>query len=278
MSLHALEQQLHMAAKIGKVPKVVIPVDFSGLPCDYVELRKLADQYGFKIVQDASHAIGASYAGRPVGAKWADITVFSTHAVKIVTTGEGGIVVTDNDELAIALKRLRSHGMTRDRNQMTAPPEGDWVYEQLDLGFNYRMTDIQAALGSSQLTRLAQMQVARERLADRYDELLAGMPVIKPPRASDRRSSWHLYVVELLEGSRKQVFDAMRADGIGVIWALQRETFRMLKPTTTARSQYRCIQSSPTSSKTRWSAPCSGRLQIARPTPLLVNEPSAASQ
>jgi UDP-4-amino-4,6-dideoxy-N-acetyl-beta-L-altrosamine transaminase len=219
MSLAALETKLAAAAAAGKLPKVVIPVDFAGLSCDLREMRTLADRHGFSILEDASHAVGASYLGRPVGAL-ADITVFSFHAVKIVTTAEGGLLTTANDDYARKLRLLRSHGMVREPARMEAAPEGPWVYEQQELGFNYRLTDIQAALGASQLQRLERLQRERSRLADRYDRLLQALPVKLPARQPDRVSAWHLYVVELdadrTKRCRADVFGALREAGIGV--------------------------------------------------------------
>ncbi|HMP55288.1 MAG TPA: UDP-4-amino-4,6-dideoxy-N-acetyl-beta-L-altrosamine transaminase [Novosphingobium sp.] len=220
MSVAALEEKLARAAVEGRLPDLVIPVDFSGLPCDLREIRALADHYGFRILQDASHATGASYLGAPVGAAWADASVFSFHAVKIVTTAEGGMVTTQDPELARKLRLLRSHGMTRDPADLTQSPEGPWVYEQMLLGYNYRMTELQAALGLSQLKRLDAMHARRIELADRYDQLLADVPILKPARLADRVSAWHLYAIEIDESrtgiSRAALFDAMRSAEIGV--------------------------------------------------------------
>jgi len=220
LCVKALETKLSEAERSGTLPQVLIPVDFAGLPADLMEMRKLADKYGFKILEDASHASGASYLGHPVGSCYADATVFSFHAVKIVTTGEGGIITTQNSELASRLRLLRSHGMTRDASLMTEEPPGDWYYEQVELGFNYRMTDFQAALGFSQLKRMSQMREARTRKADQYDVLLADLPLRLPLRIRDRVSAWHLYVIEIdsdrTESTRRAVFDGMRYAGIGV--------------------------------------------------------------
>lgn len=221
LSVDALRSKLVAAAERGELPNVLIPVDFSGLPCDLREMRELADRYGFRILEDASHATGASYLERPIGSDFADATVFSFHAVKIVTTGEGGLVTTRSAELAQRLRLLRSHGMTRDTALLERPSEGGWYYEQHLLGFNYRLTDMQAALGLSQLGRLEAMQRRRVALADRYDEMLAGLPLVLPKRLPDRRSAWHLYVVELDEreagaNRRGEVYAALRAAGIGV--------------------------------------------------------------
>jgi UDP-4-amino-4,6-dideoxy-N-acetyl-beta-L-altrosamine transaminase len=220
MSVVELAAKLDRAEANGRVPKVVIPVDFAGLPADLREMRALADRYGFSILEDASHATGASYLGQPVGSRWADITVFSFHAVKVVTTAEGGLLTTQDAQLAERLRLLRSHGMTRDAAQMQAEPEGPWVYEQVLLGHNMRMTDLQAALGLSQLKRLDLLHAARCRLADRYDRLLADLPLLLPARADDRVSAWHLYAVEIdkrrSKVSRAELFAALRAANIGV--------------------------------------------------------------
>lgn len=220
MSVTALTAKLEQAAKDGRLPKVLIPVDFSGLPCDLKEMRELADRYGFKIIEDGSHATGASYHGRPVGGQYAHMTVFSFHAVKIVTTAEGGLVTTESDELARKLKLLRSHGMTREASDLEGASEGPWYYEQIALGFNYRMTDVQAALGLSQMKRLEQMATARVARANRYDTLLADLPVKLPLRFADRRSAWHLYAIEIdpvrTGATRAAVFHSLRDAGVGV--------------------------------------------------------------
>jgi UDP-4-amino-4,6-dideoxy-N-acetyl-beta-L-altrosamine transaminase len=220
LSVEELRRKLGAARAAGTLPRVVIPVDFAGLPCDLREIRALADEYGFSILEDASHAAGASYLGAPVGSRFADATVFSFHAVKVVTTAEGGMVTTQDAQLARRLRLLRSHGISRAAEELTRTPDGPWYYEQIDLGYNYRMTDLQAALGSSQLSRLPGMQKSRERLAARYDELLSDAAVILPPRIADRSSSWHLYAIEIDESrttrTRAQVFEHMRAASIGV--------------------------------------------------------------
>jgi UDP-4-amino-4,6-dideoxy-N-acetyl-beta-L-altrosamine transaminase len=220
MSVQALKDKLLQAQHAGNLPQVVIPVDFAGLPCDLREIRELADLYGFKILEDASHATGASYLDRPTGSDFADATVFSFHAVKIVTTAEGGIVTTRDERLAARLRALRSHGMTRNPLEMERDCEGAWYYEQQSLGFNFRMTEVQAALGLSQLARLDAMHSRRETLAERYDRLLTGLPVLKPPRLPDRQSSWHLYAIEVDEArtprTRAHVFQYLRDAGIGV--------------------------------------------------------------
>jgi UDP-4-amino-4,6-dideoxy-N-acetyl-beta-L-altrosamine transaminase len=220
LSVAALGDKLAGAERTGTLPNVVIPVDFAGLPCDLREIRQLADRYGFRILEDASHATGASYLGKPVGSQWADLSVFSFHAVKIVTTAEGGMVVSQDAELARRLRLLRSHGMTRYPADMEWPAEGPWVYQQVELGFNYRLTDVQAALGHSQLKRLDSMQAARQARADRYGRLLQGLPLKLPVSLPDRVSAWHLYAVELDEervpATRAEVFAALRAAQIGV--------------------------------------------------------------
>ena len=220
MSVAALSAKLEHAKRSGQLPAIVIPVHFAGLPCDLAPLRALADRYGFKLLEDASHAVGASYEGQPIGSRFADASVFSFHPVKIITTGEGGMVTTQNAATARQLQLLRSHGITRNAEdmQLTALPLGPWYYEQITLGFNYRMTDIQAALGHSQLQRLEAFHTARERLADRYDQLLAGLPLKLPARVpsadSKARSAWHLYVVEVVASNgvaaRDTVFQRLR--------------------------------------------------------------------
>jgi UDP-4-amino-4,6-dideoxy-N-acetyl-beta-L-altrosamine transaminase len=221
MSTEYLEDKLKSSAKNNTLPKVVIPVHFSGQPCDMKKIHELSMQYGFKILEDASHAIGSTYFGEPVGnCKFSDITVFSFHPVKIITTGEGGMAVTNNAELANKMESLRSHGITRDPAKMTQAPDGPWYYQQIDLGFNYRMTDIQAALGYSQLKRLNDYVLKRINLAKWFDDALKGLPLVIPFRAKKRTSSHHLYVIKLkldkIKKSRLQVFKELRASGIGV--------------------------------------------------------------
>jgi UDP-4-amino-4,6-dideoxy-N-acetyl-beta-L-altrosamine transaminase len=224
MSVSALTAKLEQAELADRLPAIVIPVHFAGLACDLAPMRNLADRYGFKILDDASHAVGASYNGQPIGSRFADVSVFSFHPVKIVTTGEGGMVTTPDAALARQLQLLRSHGITREPGEMRHPDTGAWHYEQHSLGFNYRLTDIQAALGSSQLQRISAFHAARERLANRYDTLLDGLPLRLPARVpgstSTARSSWHLYVVEIVPGpgvaDRSTVFARLREAGIGV--------------------------------------------------------------
>lgn len=226
MSVPVLAAKLEQAERERTLPAIVIPVHFSGLPCDLVPLRALADRYGFQLLEDASHAVGASYDGQPIGSRYAHASVFSFHPVKIITTGEGGMVTTQDAALARRLQLLRSHGITRTPGEMVldGPLPGPWYYEQTTLGFNYRLTDIQSALGYSQLQKLDAFHAARERLADRYDQLLAGLPLKLPARApsatASARSSWHLYVVEVLPGdgvaSRATVFKRLWDANIAV--------------------------------------------------------------
>jgi UDP-4-amino-4,6-dideoxy-N-acetyl-beta-L-altrosamine transaminase len=220
ISINSLRSKLEEAARRKQLPNVVIPVDFSGYPCDLREIRELADHYGFRILEDASHATGASYLGRSIGSTYADVAVFSFHAVKVVTTAEGGMVTTQDPQIARRLRLLRSHGMTRDLAEMQYPSEGGWYYEQQLLGFNYRMTDMQAALGISQLKRLGVMQQQRKALADRYDVLLSELPLLLPQRRTDRVSAWHLYAIEIDDArtdvKRAQVFQCLREAQIGV--------------------------------------------------------------
>lgn len=220
ISVEALRAKLAAATDARDLPNVVIPVDFAGLSSDLREIRELADRYKFHVLEDASHATGASYLGNPVGSKFADASVFSFHAVKIITTGEGGMVTTNNEAVAARLRQLRTHGITRDSLEMEHPSPGAWYYEQILLGYNVRMTEIQAALGISQLRRLDDLRSRREMLADRYDEMLADLPLILPIRLKDRESSWHLYAVEIddtaTNKTRAAVFDELRNANIGV--------------------------------------------------------------
>lgn len=214
----ALGRKLAEAAVAGRLPKVIVPVHMGGQSPRMDEIAELARDHGVRIVEDASHSIGASYRGAPVGdCAHSDITVFSFHPVKIVTSAEGGMAVTNDPELAARMELFRSHGITRDPARMTHAPDGPWYYQQVQLGWNYRMTDMQAALGASQMSRLAEFVDRRSALADRYDALLAGLPVMRPGRDPEARSSWHLYIIRLNDAARhRHVFEALRADGIGV--------------------------------------------------------------
>jgi len=221
MCVGRLADKLELAKQAGTLPKVVIPVHFSGEPCDMQAIADLAARYGFAVIEDASHAIGARYLGEAVGiCRYSDITVFSFHPVKIVTSGEGGMALTNRNDLADRMELLRSHGITRDPGQMTHVPDGPWYYQQIALGFNYRMTDIHAALGLSQMRRLDEFVARRNAMADLYDAALERLPVIRPQRDARNRSSVHLYVVriESAVGSalRDKVFDEMHSQGIGV--------------------------------------------------------------
>ncbi len=212
-----LAEKLERAKARGRLPKVVVAVHFSGQSCDMAAIGELAQRYGFAVIEDASHAIGARYGEAPVGnCRHSSMTVFSFHPVKIVTTAEGGLITTQDDALAQRLQRLRSHGITRDPAQMEAVPEGPWYYEQVELGYNYRMTDMQAALGSSQMTRLDAFISRRRELAARYDRLLADLPLVRPAQASGQESAWHLYVVQSTDVPRASLFERLRAEGIGV--------------------------------------------------------------
>ncbi|MEP5742823.1 MAG: UDP-4-amino-4,6-dideoxy-N-acetyl-beta-L-altrosamine transaminase [Marinomonas sp.] len=214
----ALEAKLVDAEIQGRLPKVVIPVAMCGQAADLKSIRTLADRFGFAILEDASHAIGASYMSKAVGCGlYADISVFSFHPVKIVTTAEGGAAATNNPHLAQKMELLRSHGITRDTDLMQGPSDGPWYYQQVDLGFNYRMTEVQAALGISQFDRLEEYVGKRAKIAEYYGSALAHLPLRLPQLADGVRSSWHLYVIQLQEASvRKQVFQSMRELGLGV--------------------------------------------------------------
>lgn len=221
MSTDALAAKLKLAEADGTLPSIVVPVHFGGQSCDMQTIGALGERYGFKIVEDASHAIGADYRGGKVGdCRFSDLCVFSFHPVKIVTTGEGGLVTTKEPELAVRLAELRSHGMTRDPARMEGPSEGPWFYEQITLGMNYRITDIQAALGSSQMRRLDEFVARRRTLAARYDELLGNLPLTCPWQDPDGRSAFHLYPIRVREeqvgAPRRVVFDRLRKLGIGV--------------------------------------------------------------
>jgi UDP-4-amino-4,6-dideoxy-N-acetyl-beta-L-altrosamine transaminase len=216
-----LEDKLIQAKKANKLPKVVVPVHLTGQPCDMAAIHALSLKYGFKIIEDASHAIGGRYKEEPIGnCRYSDITVFSFHPVKIITTGEGGMALTNNDELATRLSLLRSHGITRDPELMSESMHGPWYYQQVALGFNYRMTDMQAALGVSQMTRLTDYVKRRHDIAQRYKELLADLPLILPWQHPESHSAYHLYVVRLqldkISATHRQVFEALRAKDIMV--------------------------------------------------------------
>ena len=221
LSVESLEEKLVQAAQAGKLPKVVIPVHLCGQPCDMAGIHSLSQKFGFKIIEDASHAIGGKYKGEPIGnCCYSEITVFSFHPVKIITTAEGGMALTNSAELANKMELLRSHGITRNPAQMTGEPDGLWYYQQIELGYNYRMTELQAALGLSQMKRLDHYIKLRHDLARRYDELLVDLSVTKPWQDPDSYSGMHLYPIRLqldnIQKSHGQVFESMRKNEIGV--------------------------------------------------------------
>lgn len=220
MSVVELERKLIEAKRTGSLPKVVIPVHMGGLSCDMKAIYALSLKYKFRIIEDASHAIGASYLGQPVGScEFSDIAVFSFHPVKIITTAEGGMVMTNDAGLNDRLNLYRSHGITRDSSQMTHEPDGDWYYQQTELGYNYRMTELQAALGCSQVGRLEEFVVTRNRLANNYHSALAELRLVLPQCDPVAVSSYHLYIIKLTDASlaeRKKVFDYLRRHGVGV--------------------------------------------------------------
>ncbi|MBL0606369.1 MULTISPECIES: UDP-4-amino-4,6-dideoxy-N-acetyl-beta-L-altrosamine transaminase [Aeromonas] len=216
-----LEKKLIAAKANGTLPKIVVPVHLCGQPCDMEAISRLATEYGFKVIEDASHAIGGSYLNEPIGnCRYSDITVFSFHPVKIITTAEGGAVVTNQKDLADKMALLRSHGITRDIEQMKGESHGGWYYQQIDLGFNYRMTELQAALGITQIQRLDEFIAARHRLADRYNRLLKRLPIVLPFQLENTHSGLHLYVIRLqlnnISLTHREVFEALRENGIGV--------------------------------------------------------------
>ena len=217
LSIPALEAKLRAAKAAGRLPSVLVPVHMCGQSCDMVSIGALAREYGFRVIEDASHAIGATHQGRPVGdCAHSDICVFSFHPVKIITTAEGGMAMTNDPALAQRMEMLRSHGITRDPALMTHEPDGPWYYQMLELGYNYRMTELQAALGLSQLDRLEAFVARRHAIADRYASLLDGLPVTAQVPLADSRSALHLYVIRVRSGDHASVFAALRAAGIGV--------------------------------------------------------------
>lgn len=221
ISIKSLTDKLSQAKKCGCLPKLVIPVHLCGQSCDMEAIHELGCHYGFKIIEDASHAIGGKYRNEPIGnCRFSDITVFSFHPVKIITTGEGGMALTNKDELSDRMRLLRSHGITRDPQKMTKEPDGPWYYQQIALGYNYRMTDIQAALGLAQLQRLDKFVRKRNDLANHYSYLFDGYPLTTPWVHKDAISSWHLYIIRLnlerISTGHKQVFEFLQKAGIGV--------------------------------------------------------------
>jgi len=221
LCLRALEAKLIAAEREGKLPKVLVAVHLCGQPCDMQAIHALSQRYGFKIIEDASHAIGGKYQGEYIGSgRYSDITVFSFHPVKIITTAEGGMALTNDDQLAEKMNLHRSHGVTRDQNLMTHEPDGPWFYQQVELGYNYRMTELQAALGVSQMERLDAFVARRHELANRYDALLQDVPVTTPWQHPESYSGLHLYVIRLqldrIDKNHRQVFEDLREQGVGV--------------------------------------------------------------
>lgn len=217
MSPVALERKLVEAEAAGRLPKIVVPVHLCGQSCDMDAIRALSKRYGFYVIEDASHAVGGRYRDEPIGnCAFSDITIFSFHPVKIITTAEGGMAMTNDEKLASRMQLLRSHGITRDPGLMTQSPDGPWYYQQIELGYNYRMTELQAALGLSQLGRLDEFVAERHRLAKRYDAKLAHLPLTLPWQHPDIYSGLHLYVVRVPSHIHGAVFGALRAEGIGV--------------------------------------------------------------
>jgi UDP-4-amino-4,6-dideoxy-N-acetyl-beta-L-altrosamine transaminase len=221
MSPELFEAKLKQAADSGTLPKVVIPVHLAGQSCDMAAIHAAASRYGVRIIEDASHAIGGSYRSRPVGScEHSDITVFSFHPVKIVTTGEGGMAMTNDAHLAGLMETDRTHGITRDPAKLQHDDIGPWYYEQQRLGFNYRMTDIAAALGLSQLSRIEEFLARRREIAATYDEAFADLPIIRPWQDPETQSAWHLYIIRIdrrrVRRTHREIFDALRSDGIGV--------------------------------------------------------------
>lgn len=219
LSVSSLEAKLIVAERLGKLPKIVIPVHFAGQSCDMQAIHALSLRYGFKIIEDAAHAIGGQYQGRAIGGgQYSDITVFSFHPVKIITTAEGGVATTNERGLAEKMQLLRSHGVTREPHLMTHELEGAWYYQQVALGFNYRMTELQAALGLSQLQRLDEYVGKRHAIAQFYHQTLSDLPLQLPFQSVDSYSSYHLFpiLIDVEKHSRQAVFDRFRAQGLGV--------------------------------------------------------------
>ncbi len=217
MSAERLAEKLEQADGAGRLPQVVIPVHLAGQSCDMAAIAELARSYNFRVIEDASHAVGASYKGGPVGdCRFSDIAVFSFHPVKIITTGEGGMALTNDAALAERMALYRTHGVTRTEADLEQPAHGGWYYEQQALGFNYRMTDIAAALGTSQLARLDEFIARRRTLAARYDELFGNAPLRRPWQHPDTLSSWHLYIIRVDREAHRATYDELRDGGIGV--------------------------------------------------------------
>lgn len=220
LSVEALNAKLIEAERQGTLPKVVIPVHFAGQSADMEAIHALSKRYGFSIIEDASHAIGGLYQDQAIGnCRYSDISIFSFHPVKIITTGEGGMAITNQSHLAERMFCLRSHGITRNKHQFNLEAPGPWYYEQIELGFNYRMTDIQAALGLKQLERLPLFIKRRRELAASYDVLLSKLPLLTPFQHPDTQSAYHLYVVQVKDEAplnRDDLYSWLIKEGIGV--------------------------------------------------------------
>jgi UDP-4-amino-4,6-dideoxy-N-acetyl-beta-L-altrosamine transaminase len=221
LSVIELERKLIQAKQENKLPKILIPVHFAGQSCDMKKILSLSREYGFKIIEDASHAIGGKYLEKSIGGcQYSDITVFSFHPVKIITTAEGGLATTNSKKIAEKMRLFRSHGITHDKSLMTRDPDGDWYYQQVGLGFNYRMTELQAALGISQMKRLDEFVAKRHILKERYDLLLSDLPIIEPYQDKDNYSALHLYPIQIdlnkVSKNREQIFNVLRENGVGV--------------------------------------------------------------
>lgn len=217
MDVSALGERLEVAERIGRLPDVVAPVHMCGASCDMAAIHELAQRYGFAVIEDAAHALGGSYLGHPVGScAYSEMATLSFHPVKIVTSGEGGMVLTNSEDLSARLRLFRSHGVTRDPAMMDSLPDGPWYYEMIELGYNLRMSDIQAALGAAQMTRLAEFVARRNELARRYDEAFEGLSVGRQLVPRGARSAYHLYVIRVEAGDRAEIFRRLLAAGIGV--------------------------------------------------------------
>ncbi len=221
MSVAQLEKKLIAAKKKNRLPTIVVPVHFSGQSCEMDKIFQLSKKYGFRVMEDASHAIGGRYKSKPIGnCKFSDLAIFSFHPVKIITTGEGGMILTNHKNVFEQLIRIRTHGITRDENFMEGASHGPWYYEQIELGFNYRITDLQAALGSSQMNRLDKFVARRRFLVQRYNKILRKLPITLPFQHSDADPSWHLYVIRLnlneISKTHRQIFEELRTANLGV--------------------------------------------------------------